>query len=180
MGCNPERCRSPTPLEPLAARENKLNERDDDRPGQEGFAMTSSKIIVGVDGSEHSIRALQWCAHTRRRTRCRNRRGSCHRCAGYLGDSKLPMLPLSAAQREELHDHVTRDWCKPLAEAGVPYRVVLMDGRPSGALIRAAQIENAEFMVTGRRGRGGFTELILGSTSNELAHHLDRPLVLVP
>jgi nucleotide-binding universal stress UspA family protein len=24
--------------------------------------MTSAKIIVGVDGSEHSIRALQWCA----------------------------------------------------------------------------------------------------------------------
>jgi nucleotide-binding universal stress UspA family protein len=24
--------------------------------------MSSSRIIVGVDGSEHSIRAVQWCA----------------------------------------------------------------------------------------------------------------------
>jgi nucleotide-binding universal stress UspA family protein len=98
----------------------------------------------------------------------------------YLGDSELPMPPLSAAQREELHDLVTRDWCKPLADAGVPYRVVLGDGSPSVALMRAAQTENAELVVTGRRGRGGFAELVLGSTTNQLMHHLDRPLVLVP
>ena len=80
----------------------------------------------------------------------------------HLGNSELPMLPLSAAQRDELHDHVTRDWCKPLAEAGVS-----ISSRPDGwqgrrgALMRAAQIENADLVVTGRRGRGGLTELVL-------------------
>jgi nucleotide-binding universal stress UspA family protein len=43
-----------------------------------------------------------------------------------------------------------------------------------------ARKANADLIVTGRRGRGGFTELLLGSTSHALTHHADRPLVIVP
>jgi nucleotide-binding universal stress UspA family protein len=142
--------------------------------------MSSSKIIVGVDGSEHSIRAVQWCAAHAAELDAEVVAVHVIDIPVYLSDSELPIPPLSAAQREELHDLVTRDWCKPLADAGVAYRVVLEDGSPSVALMRAAQTENAELVVTGRRGRGGFAELVLGSTSNQLMHHLDRPLVLVP
>ena len=39
---------------------------------------------------------------------------------------------------------------------------------------------DADLVVTGKRGRGGFAELLLGSTSHVLSHHLDRPLVIVP
>jgi nucleotide-binding universal stress UspA family protein len=46
--------------------------------------------------------------------------------------------------------------------------------------MQAARSEGAELVVTGRHGRGGFAELVLGSTSHELSHHLDRPLVIVP
>ncbi len=98
----------------------------------------------------------------------------------YHGDSNLPMPPLSVSQREGIPELVTHDWCKPLADAGVPYRVLLMDGSPALAIRQAAQTENAELVVTGRRGRGGFAALLLGSTSNQLTHHLDRPLVIVP
>jgi nucleotide-binding universal stress UspA family protein len=142
--------------------------------------MSSSKIIVGVDGSEHSIRAVRWCAAHAAELDAEVVAVHVIDTPVYLSDSELPIPPLSAAQREELNDLVTRDWCKPLADAGVPYRVVLGDGSPSVALMRAAQTENAELVVTGRRGRGGFAELVLGSTSNQLMHHLDRPLVLVP
>ena len=46
--------------------------------------------------------------------------------------------------------------------------------------MQAAKTEKADLVVTGKRGRGGFAELILGSTSHVLSHHLDRPLVIVP
>ena len=75
---------------------------------------------------------------------------------------------------------MTRDWSKPLADAGVPFRVTLVDGDPTTALIEAARSEDASFVVTGRRGLSGFKELVLGSTSHNLSHHLDRPLVIVP
>ena len=62
----------------------------------------------------------------------------------------------------------------------MPFRVVLKDSDPALAIMQAAKSEDADLVVTGRRGRGGFAELVLGSTSHVLTHHLDRPLVIVP
>jgi nucleotide-binding universal stress UspA family protein len=82
--------------------------------------MSSSKIIVGVDGSEHSIRAVRWCAAHAAELDAEVVAVHVIDTPVYLSDSELPIPPLSAAQREELNDLVTRDWCKPLADAGVP------------------------------------------------------------
>ena len=46
--------------------------------------------------------------------------------------------------------------------------------------MKTADDESADLVVTGRRGRGGFAELVLGSTSYSLVHHLNRPLTIVP
>ena len=75
---------------------------------------------------------------------------------------------------------IERDWCAPLTKAHVAFRTVVTDGSPAAAIIAVAQHEQADLVVTGRRGLGGFKELLLGSTSHELSHHLDCPLVIVP
>ncbi len=75
----------------------------------------------------------------------------------------------------------SRDWCKALADAGVQHRVVLIEADSAAlALMQVAQTEDAELIVTGRRGHGGFAELLLGSTTHQLTHHALRPLVIVP
>lgn len=139
----------------------------------------STKIVVGVDGSEPSARAVEWCA----------------KYAEGLGAEVVavhvieipvyaaPMLPLptlTAEGREEIRDLTAREWCAALTKANVPHRVLLLDGTPAEALMRAADAEKADLVVTGTRGRGGFAELLLGSTSHSLSHHLDRPLLIVP
>ena len=140
------------------------------------------KIVVGVDGSDDSARAVKWCAD--------------HADAldaevlavhvvdipfwSPAGAAYLPLPPLSDEQRAELLDVVQRDWCKPLADWGVRYRAVLLEGGPAGALIEFARKQNADLIVTGRRGRGGFTELLLGSTSHALTHHAGLPVLIVP
>lgn len=141
-----------------------------------------SRIVVGVDGSDASQHAVAWCAGV----------------AGSLGADviavhaveepvyPLPSLayvavpPLSEESRSEIRALAEREWCAPLAAAGVQFRVVLADGPPASVLIKVATEEDADLVVTGRRGRGGFAELLLGSTSHQLAHHLGRPLVIVP
>jgi nucleotide-binding universal stress UspA family protein len=140
------------------------------------------KIVVGVDGSEGSARALSWCA----------------KYAGQLGAEVIavhalelaifatsldPIAPppvWSAADRDRILTVLRDEWCKPLADASVPFRAEVVDGYPPKVLIDVANRDAADLVVSGRRGLGGFKELLLGSTSNHLSHHLDRPLLLVP
>ena len=144
--------------------------------------MTTTKIVVGVDGSEASARAVQWCA---------DHAGPLNAEVVVAHAIDLPVLygnpleimpvpGLSEGQRDELRDIVTHDWCKQLADTGAEYRVRLVDGPPALAIIQVADEEHAELVVTGRRGRGGFAEMVLGSTTYALTHHLKRPFLIVP
>ena len=73
-----------------------------------------------------------------------------------------------------------REAFAPLAPSGIAFRAVVVEGSPAAALIELARKEDVDLVVAGRRGRGGFAELLLGSTTHHLSHHLDRPLVIVP
>lgn len=139
------------------------------------------KIVVGVDGSKESFRAIAWCA----------------KYAGSLGAEviavhavELPVYPSSAGffpmpvfvppDTEKLAKLLTEEWCEPLTREQVPFRAVVVEGYPAGVVEQTAESEKADLVVVGRRGLGGFTELLLGSTSHYLSHHLARPLVIVP
>ena len=140
------------------------------------------KIVVGVDGSDGSARALRWCAQH----------------APALGAEVIAVhaleLPAFAASLDPLApppvwlpedrariEGVLRDeWCKPLADASVPFRSEVLDGYPPKVIIDVAAHEQADLVVTGRRGLGGFKEMLLGSTSHNLSHHLACALLIVP
>jgi nucleotide-binding universal stress UspA family protein len=144
------------------------------------------RIIVGVDGSEPAQRAVAWCATYAGKL-------DAEVVALYALDFPVttesgfgfapipvPIPAPTAAERAHLHEVIERDWCAALTTAGVKFRVVVAEGEAASAIIAAADHERADLVVTGRRGRGGFAELLLGSTSHHLSHHLDRPLVIVP
>ncbi len=70
-------------------------------------------------------------------------------------------------------------WCKPLKVAGVRYRAVMEDGRAATVIAEVAEREKADLIVVGRRGRGGVSELLLGSASHELVLHSKLPVLVV-
>ncbi|MFM8973597.1 MAG: universal stress protein [Actinomycetota bacterium] len=141
-----------------------------------------STIVVGVDGSEHAERAIEWCA--RHAVRLGADVVVVHAVdlplAGAPGIGYAPLPPLTGEERDDLTAIVRDRWSAALATAGVDSRVEVVDGPAATALKDAARANDAELVVVGRRGRGGFAELLLGSTSHHLSHHLDRPLVIVP
>jgi nucleotide-binding universal stress UspA family protein len=59
----------------------------------------------------------------------------------------------------------------------VEVRRVVTGGRPAKCLLDEA--DDAQLLVVGSRGRGGFTGMLLGSTSQALIHHAPCPLVVV-
>jgi nucleotide-binding universal stress UspA family protein len=59
----------------------------------------------------------------------------------------------------------------------VPIETRLLEGSAADGLV--AESRDADLVVVGTRGRGGFSSLLLGSVSAEVAHHARCPVVLV-
>ena len=64
------------------------------------------------------------------------------------------------------------------APPGVVVEPVLQHGGAAGLLLQAAR--DADLLVVGSRGRGGFTGLLLGSVSQQCSSHAPCPVVIVP
>ncbi|MGQ4601394.1 universal stress protein [Nocardia sp. R6R-6] len=59
----------------------------------------------------------------------------------------------------------------------VPVRRIVKVDRPARALLDES--ENAQLLVVGSHGRGGFASMLLGSTSNTLLHSAQCPMIVV-
>jgi nucleotide-binding universal stress UspA family protein len=149
----------------------------------------TGKIVVGVDGSPGSREALRWAL-----AEARLRDGVVHVVHAWM----VPLIdalpepwvvgsrPLGPSD-DEMHDHleaaaqgvlaVAVDQARS-ADPSVEVHGELAEARPGSALLAAA--EDADLLVVGSRGRGGFAGLVLGSVSAECAHHAPCPVVVVP
>lgn len=134
-------------------------------------------MVVGVDGSEHAARAATWAAGLAAATGAEvvavHALGLLHRTAS--GDTLA-----SDRHRDEIGAQLEQSWCVPFRHAGIPYRAELREGNPVTALLAAADEAGADLLVLGSRGMGGFPELLLGSTSTQVAQHSHLPVVIVP
>ena len=137
-------------------------------------------IVVGVDGSAHSRKALERAAaeaaaHGAPLTvlvihqAVRDVYGS---ASHYGDDAALTEKAKEAAQAET--DQV-------LAAAGArpaSVTVTAVHGLPVDELVKASQ--GADMVVLGRRGMGGFARLLMGSVSSQVAQHAQCPVLIVP
>ena len=138
-------------------------------------------IIVGIDGSDHSRRALEWAV---KEAAIRHApltvlvvqpaiAGYSGSATAYPGDAALADQARKTAQ-EETDQAVAR-----LGGSG-PETVTVQAaiGIPAAVLIAASQ--DADLVVVGSRGTGGFKELVLGSVSTQVTHHAHCPVVVIP
>lgn len=139
------------------------------------------KMLVAVDGSEPSGRAVRWAAeHAKGLDAQVVAVFALYEPVYAVPPAMVTIPPATPEQIEQIRTTVTNDWCAPLREAGVEYQVMIISGTPAMTIIETAKKVGADLVVAGRRGHGGFSELLLGSVSHQLAHHVGRPLVIVP
>ncbi|MBA0052322.1 universal stress protein [Streptomyces sp. AJS327] len=141
-------------------------------PAQSG----RSHVVVGVDGSDHSMRAVDRAADEADRWGCDLE----VLCAG--GSPRIAPGPVTAADIEYVLTSAQEvaDAAAQRARDRVPgLRAVprALAEPAAAALVRASG--NARLTVLGTRGHGGFAGLLLGSVSLRLAAHCQGPLMIV-
>ncbi len=139
--------------------------------------MEIRRIVVGLDGSEHSRRAAAWAAGLA--TTVDAEVVGVH-ALGLLHHTPAGALVPSDTHRDEIRDQLETSWCAPFRDAAVTYRTELREGNPVATLLDLADDLDADLLVVGSRGVGGFPGLLLGSTSTQVAQHAHRPVVIVP
>ena len=138
--------------------------------------MGIKRILVGTDGSEHARRAVRWAADVAAQTGAEVVAAHAVGLLVTTPDGPVPSTPFHDGLRASLEG----EWTEELRAAGVPVRCVLVEGSAVTALLRAAEDADADLVVVGSRGAGGFSELHLGSTSHQVALYADRPVTIVP
>jgi nucleotide-binding universal stress UspA family protein len=140
-----------------------------------------SGIIVGVDGSGHSQRALEWA----------------------MREAAVRQVPLTVLTVNEAvrgyyssmavyaDDPVRTEDARKLAQAETDEVLDRLDGpRPASVTVKAVHgfvVEelinagkDADMIVVGSRGAGGFTRLMMGSVAAQVAQHAHCPVLIVP
>jgi nucleotide-binding universal stress UspA family protein len=81
---------------------------------------------------------------------------------------------------EEVGKRATATALEQARAAGVDAEVALVPERPSAAIVRLAEENDARFIVVGTYGESPIKGAILGSTPHKLLHMSERPVVVVP
>lgn len=139
--------------------------------------MATRPVIAGTDGSQESIRAVEWAAreavlyHAPLRivavpvmpTRMTPSPATPETVAGLIEHSMSRALAAAAQQAATL-------------EPDLAIETQLLTGPPAEALVEIAP--EASILVVGSRGAGGFSAMILGSVSRYVATHAAVPVVV--
>ncbi|MFJ3895577.1 MULTISPECIES: universal stress protein [unclassified Streptomyces] len=134
-------------------------------------------IVVGVDGSEPSLRAVDWASDEATLRGVPLRLVYASLWERYEGTSIAEDLarPDDQVMAEDIADDAARRARRRHPELDV--RAEVLAEEPEYALVRESR--SASMLVTGTRGRSGLAEALLGSVSLIVAGHAQCPMVVV-
>ena len=137
-------------------------------PDLRPHAHEGPTVVVGVDGSKASARAIEFAFDQAEALRARV--VAIHGASILQFDAEKveaeSRLLVSESVAGAAADHPDVQWTTELASDSA-----------ARALVRRS--ESADLVVVGSRGRGGFTGLLLGSVSQSVLHHTQCPIAIV-
>jgi nucleotide-binding universal stress UspA family protein len=145
-------------------------------------AVRQRRYVVGVDGSAESLEALRWAV-----AEARARGGGDVRAVQvwtlpYSGlATSLAPAPYGLPDRTVIEEMARQHLASTLEALGDTSPVVvhaeLREGQPAAVLVELSG--EADVVVVGSRGRGGFAALLLGSVSAHIVRHAVCSVVVV-
>jgi nucleotide-binding universal stress UspA family protein len=135
--------------------------------------VARTSVTVGVDGSEHSRRALEWAA-----AEARLRGAPLHVLHAFPFD--VPRSagpdPYVATATQNLRDVAAH--ARQLDDKRLTVSTAVVDGLPSKVLVEESR--RCALLVIGSRGHGGFERLLLGSTAVDVTANAACPVTVIP
>jgi nucleotide-binding universal stress UspA family protein len=143
-----------------------------------------SGIVVGVDGSAESGHALGWAIreaalrHTPLTVMTVHSPEVRPATGIYWGLHDLPEESFSQEQAQQAAKDFVGKVASEIGEAMPEVTVIVATGNAAQELVNASR--EADLLVVGSRGHGGFAELLMGSVSSQVTHHAECPVAVIP
>lgn len=136
------------------------------------------RIVVGTDGSENSLSAVRWALREAAIRKVPVDVIHSWHFTPMIDPMGIAIIPPTADMQAAAQKVLAGVMSKVNADVkGVQVNEIVAQGSPATALLRAAR--DAEMLVVGRRGHGGFVGLLLGSVATQVVHHSPCPVVVV-
>jgi nucleotide-binding universal stress UspA family protein len=139
-------------------------------------------IIVGIDGSHHSTRALEWALREAAIQHAPLTVLTVHSVPASAWTGNPILVERDADDQEKMlkaAEELTHKAVSQLGEArpdSITVRAV--SGFPAREIIDESR--DADLVVVGSRGAGGFAKLMMGAVSSQVVGHAHCPVVVVP
>ncbi|GAB3647389.1 universal stress protein [Glycomyces tarimensis] len=135
------------------------------------------RIVVGIDGSPSSIRALKWALSQAEAVGATVE--AVHSWQVPVNYGAVAVMMPSETFAEGAADMLRESVAEATGgEERVSVERLVAEGHPAAVLLDRAK--EADLVVVGNRGHGGFVGAILGSVSQHVIHHATCPVVVIP
>ena len=135
-------------------------------------------IVVGVDGSEGSLAALRFAIEEAKIRGVEVKAvNAWHVPPAVYGGGWAP-AGVDFDEFRKLAEASLEETVAKVGTAGVSVTPILREGQPADIL--CAEAAEADLLVVGSRGLGGFRGLLIGSVSQQVVHHAPCPVVVLP
>lgn len=141
-------------------------------------SATSGVVVVGVDDSEHGREALRVAASVARQRSWKLRIVNAWHFMYPIAPFAIPPFDIEEATRDASKEFMQGVIKEVLGDdPDVDIDQISAQGPPGAVLVDASK--DADLLVVGSRGRGGFASLTLGSASSACVHHAHCPVLVL-
>ena len=138
--------------------------------------MVFSRILVAIDGSESAKKAFTKSIFLAQK--CNSKLDLVHVVSCELGGDSATTFEL-IEQLQTKAKLILEEYRKEAIKNNIPIEVMIKQGDPAQIIIEIANTENYDLIITGSRGMSAFKELLVGSVTLKVIHHVNCPVMVV-
>ena len=137
------------------------------------------RIVVGMDGSEPSKAALGWALGQAELTGAAVEAVLAWHYPVIVAGMPFAPVPVLQSDFAEQAERMLQDAITDVVPADSPVKVTAVAREGNAAQVLVGFSEDADLLVVGNRGYGGFAEALVGSVSQHCVHHARCPVVVI-